>query len=443
MDPLDLCSLAVKVAQRLGATQAEAVALFERSASLSIERDGITGISEGFSSGLAVRAFVGKSMGISTSTPASESEVEKVVSNAISLARSSPPDNGFKSLPEPKPTPEVPGLFDPELEALTSEELIGFCVDGVEASKSEGTVDVSGGATVSAQEYVVANSLGVTLKTKRTWLGFFIEALAKDGGEVSTGFDYFLVRNLKERNFEKVGKEAAKKALKALGAKKLPSGNYSLVLDERTSLSTISSIVGFGANAYNVMLGSSYYIGKVGSPVASEVLTVKDEPLYPNGIGSSPFDSEGYPCSTLTLLENGVLMSYFTDSYTAGVLGLPNTGRAMRGDLGSRPRPGLTNIQIGQGEISEEELFGDVRLGIFVYDSQIGPVGGSNVSSLIDHGFLIEEGELRYPVKESMVGSTVFDLLQSVDGASKEVLNESGQISPKVRIRNVRVASGG
>ena len=267
-------------------------------------------------------------------------------------------------------------------------------------------------------------------------MGFFIEALAKDGGDVSTGFDHFLVRNLKERNFEKVGREAAKNALRALGAKKPPSGNYSLILDERTSLSTISSVVDFGANAYNVMMGSSYYIDKVGSPVASEVLTVKDEPLYPNGIGSSPFDSEGYPCSTLTLLENGVLMAYFTDSYTAGVLGLPNTGRAMRADIGSRPRPGLTNIQIGQGEMSEEELFEDVKLGIFVYDSQISPVGGSNISNLIDHGFLIEEGELRYPIKESMVGSTVFDLLRGIDGASKEILNEGGHISPKIRINN-------
>lgn len=444
MDLLDTCALAVKVGQRLGATQVEAVAALSKSISLSIERDSITGVIEGVYSELAVRAFLGKSMGISTITPASEESVEQVVRNAISLARSSPPDNGFRSLPEPRPTSEVPGLFDRELEALNSEDLIKLSNEGIRSSKAVGEVDVSGGASASTHEYYVANSLGVLLQSKRTQLSFYIEALAKDGEETSTGFDYFNVRNLREGNFEKVGMEASKKALNALGARKTPSGSYSLVLDERTSRATVASVVGFGANAYNVMVGSSYYAGKLGSAVSSEVLTIRDDPLYPNGISSSPFDSEGYPCMPLVLVDNGVLRCYYTDSYTAGVLGLPNTGRAMRGNLGSRPMPGLTNIQIERGEMSEEELFQDVKLGIFVYDSWIGPLSGtSNISSLIDHGFLIENGELKYPVKESMVGSTVFDLLRDVDGASKDVLNESGHVSPKIRIKNVRVSSGG
>lgn len=109
----------------------------------------------------------------------------------------------------------------------------------------------------------------------------------------------------------------------------------------------------------------------------------------------------------------------------------------------AKPHPGLTNTQIGSGNASIEELIRETRKGIYIYDSGFGPMAGTtNVSSMIDYGFLIENGELKHSVKNTMIGTTVLDLLKNIDMASKELLDESGRISPSIRVLTVKVAGG-
>ncbi len=444
MNKLGLCIKGVRLAEKLGASQAEIVASVGRSLSLTVERGSVKGIDEGSFSSFGVRVYVGKSIGISTVTPLEEDRVENAVRSAIALARGTPPDEVFVSLPEGKETGEVTGLYDEAVEKLASEELVLKVLEGVRALKDvDATLDASGGAGLAVSESSIVNSLGVERTKKASGLSFWMEALKKEGnGEVGTGFDYFVTRTMGELKFEEVGANAARKAVKSLGGKRVESGEYALILDERTTLGTVGSIVGYGANAFYVLQKSSYYADRLGARVASENLNVTDDPLYPYGWASSPFDAEGYPSIRIKLVEKGVLTNYITDSYTANALRIENNGHAGRGGLADRPRPSLTNLQVAPGEYEDDELFKDVKQGIYVYDSSLGPVGGSsNISSLIDHGFLVENGEIKHPVKNTMVGSTVFEILQSIDAAGKRTRNEAGRIAPKIRIRNVRVSS--
>ncbi|MEM2930491.1 MAG: TldD/PmbA family protein [Thermoproteota archaeon] len=442
MDALGLCVKGVKLAERLGASQAETVASAGRSLSLTVERGSVKSVDEGSSSSLGVRVYIGKSIGISTATPLDEDRVEKAVKRAIALARSTPPDDAFVSLPgEGKPV-EVQGLYDDAIATLASEELVSKVLDGVRALKNvDGTLDASGRAGLGVSEGFIVNSLGVERMQKSSRLFFGIEALKKgDNGEIGTGYDYFLTRSIRELRFEEVGDNAARKAVKSVGGKRVEGGEYILILDERTTLGTLERIVGYGANAFYVLQKSSYYTGKLGSRVASEKLSILDDPLYPSGWASSPFDDEGHPCSRVRIVEKGLLVNYITDSYTANALNIDNNGHAARPGLAEKPIPGLTNLQIAPGDYGDEELFKDVERGIYVYDSSLGPVGGSTISSLIDHGFLVENGEMKHPVKNTMVGSTVFQMLQSVDAVGRRTRNEAGRIAPKIRIRSVKVS---
>jgi PmbA protein len=443
MKELDLCTKGVRLAEKLGATQAEAVALRGRSVSLSIERSSIKGVDEGSFSSFGVRVYIGKSVGISTVTPLEENRVEVAIKKAIELARSSPPDENFVSLPESKEFEEVPGLYDKAIEDLTSEELVSNIRKGINALKDvDKTLDATGSAELFITERFIVNSLGVERSQKASGLSFGIEALKKgSNGDVGTGFDYFFTRTTKELKFEEVGVNAANKAIKNVGGRRVKSGVYTLVLDERATLETIGGIVGYGANAFYVLQKASYYVNKLGTKVASEQLNVLDDPLYPYGWSSTPFDSEGYPSSKVKLIEKGILMNYITDSYTANALKIENNGHAGRGGLADKPRPRLTNLQIAPGEYEEDELFKDIKQGIYVYDSALSPVeGSSNISSLVDYGFLIENGEIKYPVKNTMAGSTVFELLQSIEATGKRTKNEAGRIAPKIRIRDLKVS---
>jgi PmbA protein len=443
MGALDLCVKGVRLAEKLGASQAEIVASAGRSLSLTVERCSVKSIEEGYSSSFGVRVYIGKSIGISTSTQLDEDSVEKAVKRAISLARGTPPDEAFVSLPgEGKPV-EVRGLYDEAIAAMTPEELVSKVLDGVRALKNvDETLDASGRAGLGVAEDFIVNTLGVERTHKSSRLFFGIEALKKgDNGEIGTGYDYFLTRSIRELRFEEVGDNAARKAVGSVGGKKVESGEYVLILDERTTLGTMERIVGYGANAFYVLQKSSYYSGKLGSRIASEKLSIIDDPLYPSGWASSPFDDEGCPCSKVRIIEKGLLVNYVTDSYTANALKIENNGHASRPSLAEKPVPSLTNLQIAPGEYLDEELFKDVKRGIFVYDSSLGPVGGStNISSLIDHGFLVENGEVKHPVKNAMVGSTVFEMLQSIDAVGRRTMNEAGRIAPKIRIRSAKVS---
>lgn len=443
MKKLDLCIKGVKLAEKLGASQAEVVALVGRSVNLSIERSSIKGIDEGSFSSFGIRAYIGKSVGISTITPLEESKVEIAIKKAIELAKSSPPDENFVSLPESKDFKEVPGLYERAIEELSSEELASYAIKSIHALKDvDKTLDASGGAELFVSEKFIANSFGVERSQKASGISFGIEALKKgDNGEIGTGFDYFFTRTTKELKFEEVGVNAAKKAIKNVGGRRVKSGIYTLVLDERATLGTIGSIVGYGANAFYILQKSSYYVNKLGTVIASEQLNVLDDPLYPYGWNSTPFDSEGYPSSKVKLVEKGILMNYITDSYTANALRMENNGHAGRGGLVDKPRPRLTNLQVAPGDYEDDELFKDIKQGIYIYDSALSPVeGSSNISSLVDYGFLIEEGEIKYPVKNTMVGSTVFEILQSIDAIGKKTKNEAGRIAPKIRIKNIKVS---
>lgn len=442
-DILELCESAVKMAERLGATEAEVVARQGRQIGVEVERSAIKSSSGGEALQLSVRAYVGKMMGLAFTTTGEADEVKRLVERAISLAKSSPPDPNFESLPMPGQYTKVKGLYDVELENLEPPKLIDMVLEGISTARSDQGIDVFGGTGLSVEEEAIANSLGIRVREKAT--GIFGELASKivEGEDLGIGSDYFAVRHLSGADFRKIGSEATRKARRNLGSKKLDSGDYSIVLDQRTTGRTLSSIIGFGADAYTVMLGTSYFKDKLNQSIGAELIALTDNPLYPAGIASGICDAEGTPREKTSIVEKGILKAFFSDSYTANKLKIRNTGHALRPDLRSKPHPGLTNTQIGPGDAGLEELIRETRKGIYIYDSGIGPMAGTtNVSSMVDYGFLIENGEIKHSVKNTMLGTTVFDFLKNVDLVSKELLDESGQISPSIRVHSIKVASG-
>ncbi|MGQ9515113.1 MAG: TldD/PmbA family protein [Thermoproteota archaeon] len=440
---LELCMATLTAAERLGATEAEVVARRGRYASVVVERSAIKSSSGSEGIQLAIRAYVGKSMGLAFTTRADREAIEEMVSAANSLARSSQPDPNFEALPEPKPYPKVEGLYDKELANIEASKLIEMMLDGVHAAKQRPEINISGNATLGIEEEAIANTRGIQVMQEMTYIFGSIDAKITSGEDLGIGSDHFAARSLSKADFTKIGSEASRKAERNLGSESIDSGEYSIVLDQRTTNQTLSSIIGFGANAYTVMLGTSYFKNKLNQSIGSELINMVDNPLHPAGIASSIFDAEGFARQKTLIVKDGVLENFFSDSYTANKLKILNTGHASRPNLRSKPHPDLTNTQIGPGDSSLDELIQETRKGIYIYDSGIEPMAGTtNISSMVDFGFLIENGEIKHSVKNTMLGTTVFDLLKNIDMVSKELLDENGQISPSIRIRGIKVASG-
>jgi PmbA protein len=191
-----------------------------------------------------------------------------------------------------------------------------------------------------------------------------------------------------------IGKKALEKAIRKIDPKKIASGKYPILIDNRVAAN-------IGSPVFQALQGSSLYqkqsflIGKENKPVASSLLTVIDDPFIPSGFGSRLFDDEGLMAVKRPVIEKGVLKSYYIDNYYGRKLGMkPTSG-------------GSSNIVINTGTRSPEEMLKAMDKGIFI----TGFIGGNCNGSTGDfsygiEGFLIRDGKFVHPVNEmNMTGN--------------------------------------
>ena len=427
-----------------GADQVEIFVLEGASDVVQLEKNAIFASESKTITGIGVRAYTNKGLGIATTSLLDKEAVKDSVYKAVKLSKLSPADDLFSSLPGPfTKYPSVKGLADNVITNLPAENLTEMAIEAIDSAVEKEDVIVSGNFKRMHVTESIYNSLGVETSQTLSSLTGVIFAKAEINGDIATSWDFQKVRKGKEFNPPHIGKKAAKNAISLLGSKKIKSEELPIILDHRSTIDTLSAIVAAGLDAYEVILGTAYFKDRLGEEITSKELTIKDNPLCESGVGSAIFYDEGVPHEELTLIENGVAKAYFSNSYCANVLGIENTANAQKSSLGSKPHPDLSQVQIEAGSWSIDEMIAETKKGIYLKDSALEPSAGSpNISVLIDQGFLIENGEISYPLKETMVGTTIFDLLKNIDGVTKNLINESGSISPAMKISQASIAGG-
>lgn len=425
-----------------GADQIELFVLEGCSDVVQLEKNAIKAAESKAITGIGVRAYTKNGLGIATTSSIDPIVIKDIVTKAVKLSKLSPPDDLFKTLPGPfNSYPEVEGLFDKTICNYSDDTLTELAITSIDSALEYHDVITSGNFNRSYATETIYNSLGVEISQKLCSLSGVLFVKAVKNGDISTSWDYQKTREHQLFNPEQIGHSAAENAISLLGAKKVKTEELPIILDHRSTLDTLSSIVGIGLDAYEVILGTAFFKDRLGEQITNEQLTIRDNPLYTAGVGSAIFDDEGVPHKTLTLVEKGVAKAYFSNSYCANVLGIENTGHASKDSLSSKPHPDLTQVQIDSGEWSAEEMISETKKGLYLKDSSLDPSSGSpNISVLIDQGFMIENGEISHPLKETMVGTTIFEILKKIDAVSKETWKESGSISPMVRISSAHVA---
>ena len=198
---------------------------------------------------------------------------------------------------------------------------------------------------------------------------------------------------------EEVGQKAAVTGVAAPGARKVSTRQVPVIFDSETASSLVGHIFA-AVRGDAVYRKASFLTGKLGQQVAGENVTVLDDGLRPGGFGSRPFDDEGIPSSTTTVIERGVLQSYLLNSYSARKLGLKTTGNASRA-LAGAPSVGAKNFYLKPGAESPEEMIRSVKDGFYV--TELIGFGVNVVTGDYSRGaagLWIENGELTYPVHE-------------------------------------------
>src|SRR5207302_8231025 len=187
--------------------------------------------------------------------------------------------------------------------------------------------------------------------------------IAKDEkGAMQRDYWYSVARSLRRlESPEQVGKVAAERTLRRLGARKIKTAHVPVVLDPLVANSILEHIFE-GVNGDSVYRGASFLAGKLGQKIAGDNVTVIDDGTMTGGFGTSPFDGEGVPTRRTVVIENGVLNSYLLNSYTARKLGLQTTANASRG-LAGTPGIGPGNFFVQPGTKTPKEIIAGIKEG--------------------------------------------------------------------------------
>ena len=444
----DLQSLAADVVRRAmrgGATAAECVAREGDEFSTVVRMGQVETLKESGSKAIGVRVFFGQRAASTYSSDFSSEGVERMLKSALELAKITSEDP-FAGIPEANKLGALSGnldLYHEDVYSLPGAERIDYARRAEKAAlDTDSRMKNSEGGSFDAAtgRKVLANSHGFVGQYRRSYCSVAAVPIAQDEqGNMQRDYWYSVARSLAKLDpAEQVGKEAARRTLRRLGARKVKTAHVPVVLDPMVATSMLEHIFE-GVNGDSVYRGASFLAGKLGQKIASPNVTVIDDGTIAGGFGTTPFDGEGIPARRTVVVENGVLHSYLLNTYTAKKLGLETTANASRG-LAGTPSIGLGNYFLQAGAKTPQQIIGDIKDGLYV--TEFLGMGVNLVTGDYSRGasgLWIVNGELAYPVEEITVAGNLKDIFMSISEIGNDLEFRGSVASPTIRIDGLTV----
>src|SRR5271169_6054302 len=444
----DLKSLAQDIVRRAmagGATAAECVVREGDEFSTLVRLGQVETLKESGSKSIGVRVFFGQRAASTYSSDFSREGLDRLVKSALELAKITSEDP-FGGIPESSQLGSLSGNLDLYHEAVYSlpgPDRIDYARRAEKAALDfDPRIKNSEGGSFDAAtgNKVLANSHGFVGEYRRSYCSVSAVPIAQsENGAMQRDFWYSVARTLTKLDApEKVGKVAAERTLRRLGARKAKTAQVPIVFDPMVSTSILEHIFE-GVNGDSVYRGASFLAGKLGQKIAGDNVNIIDDGTIAGGFGTSPFDGEGVPTRRTVVIENGVLKSYLLNTYTAKKLGLQTTGNAARG-LAGTPGIGPGNYFLHAGARTPKELIGEIKDGLYL--TEFLGHGANLVTGDYSRGasgMWISGGELAYPVEEITVAGNLKDIFFNIAEIGNDLEFRGAMACPTIRIEGLTV----
>lgn len=391
-----------------------------------IDNSKVEEISESLFQGAAIRALRGGAWGF-VRTDSLERLDDKVESaqriarkidrrDILNLARS-----------EPGRSVEVPASKDPA--SLTLEDKVALIREIERAAQLPGISSTRAFYFESESTTSYRSSEGLALQSRVTRTGFGISAVASRGSLLQSSSEIRAgVMGLEifdRHDAFHLARSAAKTALALLDADLPKGGRFPVVLDQELGGVFIHEAVGHATEGDIILEGGSCLEGKLGQPIGSDIVTVKDDPSLPH-YGHYPFDDEGSASKETALVEDGVLRSYLHSRETAGRLGgVPRNARAQSY---SKPVVRMSNTYVANGDRSFEELLEEMGDGVYLVGSRGGQVNTAEGVFQFNarRGYLVRNGEMTNLLRDVSLSGQTLEILKGVRSIASDLRFNSG-----------------
>jgi len=434
----------LKKAVKSGADLAEVFMLSARSLSAEVKSREIDALEISKDFGYSLRVIKDKRLGFSYSTE--PEQWRSVVDDALESSRFTGEDP-FLDIAGPAAYPEI-DTYDGAIAGISEEDAIEMVRRTEEAALGRDArirkVRKASGSFAESEVFLL-NSRGLEAGYRATSASAQIMVVAEDGRDAQMGWGYESSRFLREVDFEVVGREAADRALRLLGARKAVTGKGTVLLESSVA-SEFLSVLASSFSSENVQKGKSLLTGRKGEQVVSGKVNIVDNGLLKGAAGSRPFDAEGTPSMENRLIQEGRLMGYLYNLYTAGKDGTVSTSNAVRHGIHGTPVVGISNLYL-EGVSDEfiyslDELTERIKRGLLVTEAMgihtANPITGE--FSIGVTGLWIEKGKVSHPVKEAAVSGNILGFFGNVAAVSRDMKFYGKIGAPDILIEDVDIS---
>lgn len=339
--------------------------------------------------------------------------IERSLKTLLASVKSLSPKEDYYGIAEgPFEYREIPETFDRRIVEL--DEPNEYVERAINAALEEGARRAAGVLYTDHNRLYLSTSNGVEAYDEGTGVEISVRAFI---GDEESGHGTSSSRVLDRFNPEGAGRKAGEIAKLAVNPVQGKAGTYDVIFDP-LAFANLMSYMSFMASAFAVEAGFSFMVGKLGQRIAGEGVTIRDVGNMPNAYGTRKFDDEGVPTRETTIIEKGELKTYLLNTSMARKYKRETTANA------GLIMPRAWNIYLEPGDHSKEELFEEVRHGIYItnvwYTRFQNYVKGDFSTIPRDGAFLIEKGELK-PIRNIRVSDNMQHILEGIAALGKEL----------------------
>ena len=424
-------SYCLDLAKKFGATESSVVVSNSISETVNFRNKKLDESNRSDNLAIGITTYIGKKKSSISSSNLLKENLDSLIEKCIETTKNTPEDE-FNSLPDKDLlAKEVKDLNLYDDTHLKNEDKIEY-LKRLEnsASREEKIINTESSFTEDKSNFVLANSDGFCEGYKDSSFVASCVTVAKDEKSMERDYEYTSKCHLKDiKDAELLGKLASEQTIRKLSPKKITSEKIVLIFDKRIAkgiLSTFASAISSSA----ISRGTSFLKDKINQKIFSDEINIFDKPDILKGLGSRTFDSEGVKTDTLKLVDQGILNHYLVDTYNGKKLNLRSNGRC----------GGTSNLYFNKGKVSFKDLLSSNSKCLYITET-IGH--GSNIVtgdySVGATGFLVENGEFKFPINEITIAGNFKDMFKKITLAD-DLEFEYSTNSPTIMIDGMVVA---
>ena len=283
------------MSEQLGISELEVVLQKQNTLDTEAVKDKIEKTKYTVSIRLGYRVLVGRRKATYGATISSIEDAVKSLEEAVKIARISPEDPYWRSIPRKLGGGAEIEIYDHETSSMDPNKSLEIVLESISTIKEHDkrSNPIAVRLSTSSLETVFANNYGEEAYRKETIVFYIVGARAEDAGKEGVYYEYKVLRRLRDLDHEGLAKRAASRAIDSLYAKQIETMKTNIVFENKIWASILTALFVPAVAADNVQEKRSPLAGKIGEQVFAEEISIVDDPHKPWLYGSKNVDDEG------------------------------------------------------------------------------------------------------------------------------------------------------